>query len=340
CDNKDMDGKPIPRSQKRKSYSYAMKMRAMFTSTFQKDHGLGKVFWHQADDGIWRGNPSVSNHVSGYMVNLRRSKVRAGETSQSVTAITPDIIERMYQYSTSNNRSEIRPYETAMTFPDDEWGSPRRRIQVHAIMLIAMWCLLRSDEVVRITFDDLCFCVVDPQDPDGPPYIELRLKWRKTSPFGWIKPFRIYMLGAEDAWFCPVRALANWINVCGPVKTGPLFRPFAAGDRPIPVQLQSETFLEWFRNLLVDVDICPFTYGTHSFRRGGCQFLHVYLRWSFRKIADWGGWSTEYSWHTIITYLINWSDPEVTERAHFLHPTKGLSLHCGACGRTCRCNSY
>ncbi|KAJ7270885.1 hypothetical protein C8J57DRAFT_1226496 [Mycena rebaudengoi] len=174
CDNKDMDGKPIPRSQKRKSYSYAMKMRAMFTSTFQKDHGLGKVFWHQADDGIWRGNPSVSNHVSGYMVNLHRSK---------------ELLRRMYDFSNDCGRSTIQTYETAMSFPNDAWGSPRRRIQSHALMLISMWCLLRCDEAVRINFEDIEYFTDDAEKPGGPPFFVLTLRWRKTNQTGGRPPF-------------------------------------------------------------------------------------------------------------------------------------------------------
>lgn len=32
-------------------------------------------------------------------------------------------------------------------------------------------------------------------------------------------------------------------------------------------------------------------YGTHSFRRGGCQYRHR-MNWTVQKIGNWGGWST------------------------------------------------
>ncbi|KAK7034807.1 hypothetical protein R3P38DRAFT_2518688 [Favolaschia claudopus] len=32
-------------------------------------------------------------------------------------------------------------------------------------------------------------------------------------------------------------------------------------------------------------------YGTHSFRRGGCQYRIKVKRWSADMVAAWGGWS-------------------------------------------------
>ncbi|KAJ7459532.1 hypothetical protein B0H11DRAFT_1696019, partial [Mycena galericulata] len=75
CDNKDAEGRTIPASQPRQSYSYALKMRAAMTHAFGHNHGLGKTKWHKADNGKWKGNPSVSDTVSGYLVNLHRTKV-------------------------------------------------------------------------------------------------------------------------------------------------------------------------------------------------------------------------------------------------------------------------
>ncbi|KAJ7138545.1 hypothetical protein C8R43DRAFT_891788, partial [Mycena crocata] len=104
CDNKDVEGNTIPASQPRKSYSYALKMRAAMTHAFAHNQGLGKTKWHKDDYGRWKGNPSVSDTVSGYLVNLRRTKagshsfsrrlkltcfpqIRAGEKSTSAKAI-------------------------------------------------------------------------------------------------------------------------------------------------------------------------------------------------------------------------------------------------------------
>jgi hypothetical protein len=45
-----------------------------------------------------------------------------------------------------------------------------------------------------------------------------------------IKPFHLYALNASEAYLCPVRALAEWINP-SEITTGYLFRKFASGDR-------------------------------------------------------------------------------------------------------------
>ena len=52
---------------------------------------------------------------------------------------------------------------------------------------------------------------------------------------------------------------------------------------------RSGAFLECFCNNLLDINIDLRYYGTHSFRHGGCQWLAVVRRWSFRRICDWVG---------------------------------------------------
>jgi hypothetical protein len=78
-------------------------------------------------------------------------------------------------------------------------------------------------------------------------------------------------------------------------------------------------FLEYFRNNLVDVGINPVPYGTHSFRRGGCQYLASERRWLIRRICDWAGWSVDFSNLTIVKYLISWNDNPVERREDFFH---------------------
>ncbi|KAF8233880.1 hypothetical protein L208DRAFT_1264826 [Tricholoma matsutake] len=60
-----------------------------------------------------------------------------------------------------------------------------------------------------------------------------------------------------------------------------------------------------FCNNLLDVNIDPFAYGTHSFHRGGCQHFASHKHWSLRTICEWGGWSTEFTNLTIVKYLIS-----------------------------------
>ena len=99
----------------------------------------------------------------------------------------------------------------------------------------------------------------------------------------------------------------------------------------------SEQFLEMFRNNLLDIAIDPSPYGTHSFRRGGCQYLASYRCWSLRAICEWGGWSTEFSNLTIVKYLISWNDDPTQQREDFFNPNRPPAVKCFVCGRSCHC---
>ncbi|KAL1660113.1 hypothetical protein GGF50DRAFT_130526 [Schizophyllum commune] len=141
------------------------------------------------------------------------------------------------------------------------------------------------------------------------------------------------------AHLCPVRALCEWLHV-SQIKSGYLFRRFAPGDRVVTEgarPLSSDSFLEMFRNNLLDLKIDPTPYGTHSFRRGGCQFYIVDRRWNIRKICEWGGWSREFSNLTIVKYIISWNDDPLDAREDFLNPNLKPALKCPSCGRSCHC---
>jgi len=92
-----------------------------------------------------------------------------------------------------------------------------------------------------------------------------------------------------------------------------------------------------FRNNLIDVGIDPATYGTHSFRRGGCQWLSTERRWPLQDICEWGGWSTEFTHLTIVKYLISWNDDPSRQRDEFFNLNRPPTVKCSACGRSCHC---
>ena len=99
----------------------------------------------------------------------------------------------------------------------------------------------------------------------------------------------------------------------------------------------TEQFLEMFCNNLLDVGIDPHPYGTHSFRRGGCQYLACYRQWSMRQLCEWGGWSTELTYMTIVKYLISWNDDPTEKREDFFNPNRAPVVKCFTCGRSCPC---
>jgi len=166
------------------------------------------------------------------------------------------------------------------------------------------------------------------------------------------------MLPEELKHLCPVRAYCEWVHVTQ-INEGFIFRKIGAGDRFSADHTKhmvcsnshmtytkvanykfqsSEQFLEGFRMNLLDIGVDPASYGTHSFRRGGCQWLATDLRWPIRKICEWGGWSTDFSSMTIVKYLISWNDDPREKCEDFFNMNRLPTIACFHCGCTCHCS--
>lgn len=88
----------------------------------------------------------------------------------------------------------------------------------------------------------------------------------------------------------------------------------------------------------MDVGIDPRPFGTHSFRRGGCQYLHFDLRWGIIDICSWGGWADDFdNQGTIFKYLLSWTDGARVPREDLFNAERRTKLICGQCGRNCGC---
>ncbi|KAJ7138538.1 hypothetical protein C8R43DRAFT_891663 [Mycena crocata] len=151
------------------------------------------------------------------------------------------------------------------------------------------------------------------------------------------------MLPEEQAYLCPVRALASWIQVSRqegqPARDISLFTVTTSTDVLTENMVSSEKFLTWLRCLVGEVGRNPTEYGTHSCKRGGAQILDVYLRWGHTKILEWGNWGKN-SLEVLKRYLTGITDPHLVAREDFLHPEMQSKVWCGACGRNCPCGSY
>ncbi|KAJ7814703.1 DNA breaking-rejoining enzyme [Mycena olivaceomarginata] len=281
-------------------------MRAAASWNFGQVDDQGNVPWRKSDLGVWMGNPSVSPLVSRYMTSLKRRKVTQG------------MLQKLYDYNHDHGRSTPQPYGS--TTPAGKWDGAHARLLCWVAYLIAFHCLLRVDEVLNIQAHDVRV------DSENPNIIIITLPFRKTAQYG-------------KAHLCPVRAYAAWIEA-SEITHGYLFRKIAPGDRIVKDQnepMTSADFLEMFRNHLIDIGVDPYPYGTHSFRRGGCQYLHIYRRWTIHDVCQWGGWSVEFSSLTIVKYLISWNDSPVVGRRDFFNPNRPLQVRCSYCGRTCNC---
>ncbi|KAF8958229.1 hypothetical protein BDZ97DRAFT_1668784 [Flammula alnicola] len=150
------------------------------------------------------------------------------------------------------------------------------------------------------------------------------------------KPFRLYRFSLDDIHLCPVRALARWIK-SSTIESGYLFRNIDAMDRVSTEDkhINASAFLELFRNNLIDVNQDPHAFGTHSLRRGGCQWLARDRRWSIPQICNWGGWSLDFTHLTIVRYLISWNDGLDGAREDYFNPNRPPAIKCHYCGRSC-----
>ncbi|KAI1782501.1 hypothetical protein LXA43DRAFT_1103924 [Ganoderma leucocontextum] len=180
ADNVNPDGTHKPWSEKRVSYSYAMRMRAALTYKFGRLSTRGNLEWTMGEDGKWKGNPSLSLQVSRYMVSLRRRKAQDGETTMSSRAITTSVLRDLHLINSRTEHWEIGASPTAAATL-----GPRARRLLQAAYIVAFLCLLRFDEVLAIKIDDLRIL-------DNGNAIELTLPHRKTAQYGGIKPCRVY----------------------------------------------------------------------------------------------------------------------------------------------------
>ncbi|KAJ6561735.1 DNA breaking-rejoining enzyme, partial [Mycena capillaripes] len=316
------------------SYSHAQKMRAAATYGFGWLNGLGSFPWQKSEvSGKMLGNPSVSETVSRYMITLWKAKVRVGEVSISACAITPEIIAELYHHNNKPENAEIKPVKwrtCGAPVDPNQWGGGRARWMLHAIYVILFLCLLHFDEALKIQIHEVCQL--------SETSFELTLPFRKTSQYGEIKLLVPHELPKEEAHLYPVRALTAWLE-CSGIEHGYLFPTVTVhdqiGDSSRPMKL--EKFLEMFRNNLLDIKLDPYPYGTHLFRRGGCQYFASHRRWCLHQICEWGGWSMEVSNLTIVKYLIRWNDDPTELRKNYLNPKQKLALRCAMCSRNCAC---
>lgn len=178
-------------------------------------------------------------------------------------------------------------------------------------------------------------------------------EWQRHTPFtiqkdvvpAEIIPFVIWPLEEDEAAICPKRALCEWLQASG-IREGYLFPKLTSDGRAIKrvtgkagEHMSQAVFLEMFRNNLLDVNIDFTPYGTHSFRRGGCQYLILFRRWNIRRVCEWGGWSTDFTYLTIVKYLISWVDEPMSSRADFFRPGQKVASLRNDLGTIVECGS-
>ncbi|KAF7329073.1 DNA breaking-rejoining enzyme [Mycena kentingensis (nom. inval.)] len=335
CDANGLDGKPKGADVFVASYGHAQKMRAAMTFTYGRIAGLGES---EMGAGLCARRLPRKSIDFGHRVVVHEHKygrfARAKPPQAHARLLQlQEILEKLYHLNNRPEMAQLRNIERQSRKNTDinNWGGGGLRLLMHAVYTISFLCLLRVDEALHISVHDIEF------NKDDLDHFTLTLPFRKTDQHGEIKPFVLYALPEQLAYLCPVRALSRWLDFSG-ITSGLLFPYVNNCDQIDPARpMRPDKFLEYFRHNLLDIGIDPYPYGTHSFRRGGCQYLAMYCRWSIRRICEWGGWSMELTNLTIVKYLISWNDDPTERREDFMNPNQPVTRRCPVCGRNCNC---
>jgi hypothetical protein len=146
-------------------------------------------------------------------------------------------------------------------------------------------------------------------------YFSVALKTRKTAQTGVLHTWKLHA-NDWDEKICPVRALIRLamlygedVALSGPLflrvnSTGAIMQPQPAVSLNLPpLSFATMSSLHLFfqtsgilsRALSKDLQNIGYLswalYGTHSFRRGGCQHRIKNKGWSVDMVAAWGGWT-------------------------------------------------
>ncbi|KAF7983637.1 hypothetical protein HWV62_20578 [Athelia sp. TMB] len=156
------------------------------------------------------------------MISLRRRKVRAGEVVTSARAVDEETMKRLYTFNMKFPQDEV-PTATSRKRKLEEpecWAGYGLRLMLMLLYCVSMLCLLRYDEALRITWDNVTF---GKDFASGNHYVRLDLPFRKTHQNGGIAPFYLYAQ-PDRPWLCAVTLFAKWWKLSGSPKGGYVFR--------------------------------------------------------------------------------------------------------------------
>ncbi|KAI5827769.1 hypothetical protein K523DRAFT_374110 [Schizophyllum commune Tattone D] len=257
-------GPPEKGGQGRK-FATAVSTRAAMSYYHQnlpgREHESTTEWRYDEHTGKWHGLPTRSRLVSKFMVGLEKTKAAAGEISQSARALTLQDMHRLFDLCVAR--------------------TSRASIDV------------QRQGIVRYVSMSLTFESID-KIPGERGYFDVHLGPRKTQQTGIGHSWRLHA-NDDDHAVCPVRAILRLLLAYGHSvhKSGSLFlRVNAQGAIDQTKPLTSSALSRALAKDLQDLSYTSWRlYGTHSFRRGGCQYRIKVKGWTVDMVAAWGGWS-------------------------------------------------
>ncbi|TCD60123.1 hypothetical protein EIP91_010697 [Steccherinum ochraceum] len=276
-------------------YATAVSTRAALTMWYRSiRRNESTTEWiYNEKTGECRGLPTRSRAVAEYMVGLEKTKRAQGEQSRSMCALRVDDMHRLRDHCFRTNQSHA----------ERRWGIMR-----YSVYLIAFLMVLRMDEALRITFENSDNIMRDTQ------YSTIRLGPRKSAQTENLHSWRL-CANDQDEKLCPKRTFMLLAYLYRPGQPGSTFVPEGpvfnfVDKRGMGVQGRPLTTTIIQRALAADLQAIGYSnwalYGTHSFRRGGCQY-RVQIGWTISEICAWGGW-TQVEAVTMYRYFYSPSD--------------------------------
>ncbi|KAJ7628601.1 hypothetical protein FB45DRAFT_1079705 [Roridomyces roridus] len=266
---------PTDKGFEGKKYSTAVSTRAALTMWYRSLRPNESTAEWRLDPvtNTWRGLPTRSRDVSQFMVGLEKTKAKSGEVSSSARALSLEDMHRLYDHC-------LKP---SLSLAERRAGTVR-----YVAYLLAWLMMLRIDEVVSLKFENI------DKIPGERKFLQVSLNTRKQSQTGVLHSWRLWA-NDSDPKICPMRAFILLASLYGPSikKAGPLFLRISAPGAVMQSQPVTASILS--RALSKDLQNLGYgswaLFGTHSFRRGECQYRLKVKRWSAGEVAAWGGWS-------------------------------------------------
>ncbi|KAK7005547.1 hypothetical protein R3P38DRAFT_3215304 [Favolaschia claudopus] len=229
---------PVEEGFEGRKYSTAVSTRAALTMWYKNLRPNESLTEWRLDSvtNTWRGLPTRSRQVSQFMVGLEKTKAKSGEVSSSARALALEDIHRLYKHCLDSN----------LTVAQRRAGIIR-----YVAYLLAWLMLLRIDEVIKLRFENF------DKIPGERRYIDISLNTRKQNQTGLLHSWRLHA-NDSDSSICPTGPLFLHVTAQGAVMQS---QPLTASalSRSLSRDLQGLGYSSWA------------LYGTHSFRRGGCQ---------------------------------------------------------------------
>ncbi|KAJ7882606.1 hypothetical protein B0H14DRAFT_2565293 [Mycena olivaceomarginata] len=227
-----------------RKYSTAVSTRAALTMWYRSLRPNESTAEWRLDPATntWRGLPTRSRHVSQFMVGLEKTKAKSGEVSSSARALSLDDIHRLHNHCLDPSLTPARK---------------RAGIVRYVAYLLAWLMMLRIDEVVHLTFENIDKIVGERR------FIDVGLNTRKQNQTGLLHSWRLHA-NDNDPLICPVRAFILLASLYGPhiKKIRPTLSAHCQCPGPLPFE-----------------------------RLAGARYRIKVKKWSAGEVAAWGGWS-------------------------------------------------